>query len=90
MRVHDSQAYRKMDVTRERIGRFFELQINNFSRCSLALHRVKINDSGLNGTQCYYQSELNRGELTRARAERADRDVTGRSTTVVSVWINNG
>ena len=24
MRVHDSQAYRKMDVTRERIGRILE------------------------------------------------------------------
>ena len=26
MRVHDSQAYRKMDVTRERISRFLELR----------------------------------------------------------------
>ena len=26
MRVHDSQAYRKIDVTRERIGRFLELR----------------------------------------------------------------
>ena len=26
MRVHDSQAYRKMDVTRERISRIFELR----------------------------------------------------------------
>ena len=26
MRVHDSQAYRKMDVTRERIGRILELR----------------------------------------------------------------
>ena len=26
MRVHDSQAYRKMDVTRERIGRILELK----------------------------------------------------------------
>ena len=26
MRVHDSQAYRKMDVTRERIGRSLELR----------------------------------------------------------------
>ena len=26
MRVHDSQAYRKMDVTRERIRRIFELR----------------------------------------------------------------
>ena len=26
MRVHDSQAYRKMDVTRERISRMFELR----------------------------------------------------------------
>ena len=26
MRVHDSQAYRKMDVTRERINRIFELR----------------------------------------------------------------
>ena len=26
MRVHDSQAYRKMDVTRERISRVFELR----------------------------------------------------------------
>ena len=25
-RVHDSQAYRKMDVTRERIGRILELR----------------------------------------------------------------
>ena len=27
MRVHDSQAYRKMDVTRERISRILELLI---------------------------------------------------------------
>ena len=27
MRVHDSQAYRKMDVTRERISRILELSI---------------------------------------------------------------
>ena len=26
MRVHDSQAYRKMDVTRERISRILELR----------------------------------------------------------------
>ena len=26
MRVHDSQAYRKMDVTRERISRILELK----------------------------------------------------------------
>ena len=26
MRVHDSQTYRKMDVTRERISRFLELK----------------------------------------------------------------
>ena len=26
MRVHDSQAYREMDVTRERIGRILELR----------------------------------------------------------------
>ena len=26
MRVHDSQAYRKMDVTREHISRFLELR----------------------------------------------------------------
>ena len=26
VRVHDSQAYRKVDVTRERINRFFELR----------------------------------------------------------------
>ena len=27
MRVHDSQAYRKIDVTRERMSRIFELRI---------------------------------------------------------------
>ena len=31
MRVHDSQAYRKMDVTRERISRILELAVPSWS-----------------------------------------------------------
>ena len=31
VRVHDSQAYRKMDVTRERISRILELAVPSWS-----------------------------------------------------------
>ena len=51
MRVHDSQAYRKMDVTRERISRILDRKDLFFS-LSLTFSDVNINKHMLQQSQC--------------------------------------
>ena len=57
VRVHDSQAYRKMDVTRERISRILDRKHLFFS-LSLTFSDVNINKYMLQQSQCSLADSL--------------------------------